>query len=1029
MQRPNLRNFLFVLLTVFLTIPVFAQFGQNKVQYHKFDWHYLQSEHFDVYFYRGSYDIAVFVADEAEKAYQKLKDDFEFEITKRISIILYKSHNDWQQTNVIDIYLTEGIGGVTELYKNRVVIPFEGSYKQLRHVLHHELVHAVMNDMLYGGSIQSLISGQVVPVPLWFSEGLAEFLSLGWDTRTDMIVRDATISNLLPPIQYLDYYLAYQGGNSVFRYIERKYGRKKVTEIIHKIKGSFRFEGAIKAALGIDMKELSEDWQKQLRKDYWPEIIKRREPMEIARPLTDHKETENYLNIAPALSPRGDKMLFLSNMDGKISIYLMDVLEQTIERTLIEGESDVDFEELHWLSPGMSWSPDGSKVTFSAKAGDQDALYIYNLDDDSIQKYKLNMDGIFSTAWSPTRDEIAFIGNKNAGSDLYIFDVNTKEVRAVTHDIFWDGYPEWSPDGERLVFVSERGQYADTVKIPQKIRMSKFNYENVDIYTVDRDGSNLTRVTNTESQESDPVFSKDGHKLLYVCDESGAFNIYVHDLDSNKRYPITNFITGAFQLSVDKDRQTLAFTTFYEGGFDIYTLKNPFEMDSVKVEDTYYIAELKKEKKEKEPAAEVKQEAVGVVEQDSVIEKVRLQRSVDYSRYVFADLEQLGTKQKEKVELKPEEYKFDDGNYKVHNYKIRFSPDIIYGAAQFNTLWGFQGYTQLAFSDVLGDHKIFIGTNLVFDLRNSYLSFQYWYLANRINLSFFAYHYGNTVLSAYYGLMRFRNYGAALIASRPFDKFTRVDFALNWLNVRQEYLQVLLPSEDLSSILPSLQLVRDTADWGFTGPINGFRGLISMLVSPKYSPKSPDFTTFQIDVRKYIKIVDDYSIAMRFAGGASFGANPQQFYLGGVPYWFNPEYGDGSGGRGGLRYDSIKDVYFSEFVTPLRGARYYERIGNNFSLINLELRFPLIRFLQLGLPPITLGNIRGVLFTDIGSAWSSYRSFQPVEGGKLKDVVAGYGVGMRVYLFGLLFKYDIAWPYDLSTSYNMIQYFSMGIDF
>ena len=417
------------------------------------------------------------------------------------------------------------------------------------------------------------------------------------------------------------------------------------------------------------------------------------------------------------------------------------------------------------------------------------------------------------------------------------------------------------------------------------------------------------------------------------------------------------------------------------------------------------------------------------MEQDSLIEEVRLPRTTDYSHYVFADLGRKTEKKEEKVELRPDEYKYNDGNYKVHNYKIRFSPDIIYGAAQYNTLWGFQGYTQLAFSDVLGDHKIFIGTNLVFDLRNSYLSLQYWYLANRINFSFFAYHYANTVLSAYYGLMRFRNYGVSLIASRPFDKFTRVDFALNWLNVRQEFLQVILPSDDLTSILPSLQLVRDTAEWGFTGPMNGFRGLISLLVSPKYSEQSPQFTTFQIDLRKYIKIVDDYSLAFRLAGGASFGSEPQKFYLGGVPYWFNPEYGDGQGGQGGLRYDSIKDVYFSEFITPLRGARYYERIGNNFSLINLELRFPLIRFLQLGLPPITLGNIRGVLFTDIGSAWTSFRNIQPIKDGKLKDVVAGYGVGMRVYLFGLLFKYDIAWPYDLQNTYDSIHYFSMGIDF
>ena len=62
--------------------------------------------------------------------------------------------------------MQEGIGGVTELFKNRVVIPFEGDYQQFRHVIHHELVHADINDMVYG-SAQNVYSGRVkLRVPL-----------------------------------------------------------------------------------------------------------------------------------------------------------------------------------------------------------------------------------------------------------------------------------------------------------------------------------------------------------------------------------------------------------------------------------------------------------------------------------------------------------------------------------------------------------------------------------------------------------------------------------------------------------------------------------------------------------------------------------------------------------------------------------------------------------------------------------------------------------------------------------------------
>jgi len=125
-------------------------FGQNKVQYRKFDWYFIQSKHFDIYFYPEEYYLAEFTASAAESAYTSISRDFHYDIVNRVPIIVYQSHNDWQQTNVVSEYLEEGVGGVTELFKNRVVVPFEGSYKLFRHVIHHELVHAVLNDMFYG---------------------------------------------------------------------------------------------------------------------------------------------------------------------------------------------------------------------------------------------------------------------------------------------------------------------------------------------------------------------------------------------------------------------------------------------------------------------------------------------------------------------------------------------------------------------------------------------------------------------------------------------------------------------------------------------------------------------------------------------------------------------------------------------------------------------------------------------------------------------------------------------------------------
>jgi Tol biopolymer transport system component len=861
----------------------------------------------------------------------------------------------------------------------------------------------------------------VVQVPTWFAEGMAEYFSLRWDTRADMIIRDASISGYLPPIAYLDYYLAYQGGQSVFRYIAEKYGHEKISEILHKIKGSFRFDGAIKSALGIEMEELSDNWQKQMRKEYWPDIADRKEPKEISRALTDHKKMKNYLNLSPTLSPKGDKLVFLSDRDGRQSIYLMDVLEGKILDRLIRGESSVNFEELHWLSPGMTWSPDGKRVAFAAKAGDEDALYIYDLGAEDYQQFKFKLDGLFSAAWSPDGEAIAFIGNTNGASDIYFYNLGTQQLTNITGDVFSDSYPVWSNDGQKLAFVSDRGAYFTNNDLPESFQMSMHDYDQEDIYIVNRDGSDIRRITDTEFRESHPIFSPDNNSLFYVSDRSGIYNIYRQDLQNDSVYAVTNLLTGAFQLSLDREGKTLAFSSFNEGGWDIYTIKNPLELPPVPVAKTEYFKKLETN----EETVKLIHPQRRIAPEDTAKTVVQTPKVVDYNHYVFADLERRSRVKNVDVKLKENDYKMDDGHYKVRNYKVKFTPDWVNGAAAYNTLWGFQGYTALAFSDVLGNHRISLGTNLVFDLRNSYLVGSYAYLAKRIDYMFTLYHFADTYYSSYSGLMRFRNYGFYGMASYPFSKFSRMDFSLNWMNVNLEYFQVDAPIQKANSVLPGIQLVHDTAEWGFgTGPVNGFRGAVTATGSPKYNKDSPEFFTMQTDIRQYWKLASWYTIATRLNAGTSSGADPQNFFLGGVPYWLNRNF------NGSIRLDDYRDVFFSEFIMPLRGARYYERIGNNYVLTNFEFRFPLIVNLNLGFGQIPIGY-QGSVFTDIGTAWKTkeQKQFQGIKNGRLNDIVAGYGFGARIFVLVFLVKYDLAWRYDLENSSKPYHYISLGVDF
>jgi len=429
----------YITILLFITFLFPQSFGKNKVQYNTFDWEYIVSPNFNVYYYGDNYDLAIFTSEVAERSIEQIGKHLRWRPGKPIKIIVYTSHNDFQQTNVVDVYMSEGIGGVTELFKNRIVIPFEGSYEQFEHVIHHELVHAAINESVYGGNAQALISGRIrVQVPLWANEGLAEFLSVDWDTNSDMVLRDLAIEERLPSIQELNYsILAYKGGNSVWQYITQKYGREKVGEIFQQMKRTQNAEKGFESAIGVDFEKLTEDWHDYLKREYWPDLVNRENFKDFSEKITDRSKTRNFYNVSPAFSPDGNTVAYFSDQDGYMDLILYNIDTQKQKKRLIRGNTTPDLEELKWLQPGISWSPDGKFISFASKSGKQDSIIIVNVKNGKYKKIPINLDGVFTTSWHPSEDKIAFIDldlvlKKSKIGQSYLVKINKKNEENIT---------------------------------------------------------------------------------------------------------------------------------------------------------------------------------------------------------------------------------------------------------------------------------------------------------------------------------------------------------------------------------------------------------------------------------------------------------------------------------------------------------------------------------------------------------------------------------------------------------------------
>ena len=929
------------------------EFGKNKIQYRNFDWQYTKTPHFIIYYYTGEEELVKFATQVAEDSYNEISDDMNHSFKERMPLIIYNSHNDFEQTNVTLSLIEESVGGFTEIFKNRMVLPFEGSYESFRHVINHELVHAFQFNILFGSNISNIIQAELmISIPLWVMEGLAEFESLNWDSGTESYIRDAVINNRLLSIQTLNYYYgyaSYKEGQSIYKFIAETYGRKKIGELFHTLRQKKDFEKALKSVLGLTSEQLNEKWSKSLKKKYWPLYDKKDELNQIARKLTDHKKEGNAYNISPSISPGGDRIAFITDKEDYFEVIIISSINGKILKKLVKATKSATFESLHILRPNISWSYDSGKITFTAKAGKEDVIYIIDAEnEDIVSVLKPKCDAVYSPSFSPDGKSIVFNGVKACRSDIYIIDITTQKLERLTNDVYDDREPVFSPDGETIVFSSDREDASDSL----------WHYGNYALFRMTSTGKGIEQLTERETKIGSPVFSKDGKKIIFVSDRDGVNNLYILEIENSSIHRLTDVFGGISSPSLSSDNKKLAFSGYEEGGYDVYMVSEPL-----------------------------------------VYPEEETGKSINF------DTRHTVVKKDCKLE-------------KGKKAGLNFSTDWAGGYLGFSNSFGFQSMMQISISDILGDNRF----DLAFDLYSSNLldaNFQlvYWYLPKRWDIGAALFQQKNFYLV--FPLSTEENIeiieetlrGLSLLFRFPIDKFHRFDLETDIFTMHQSYelyneYGSLLgegETETYYNLLPTLSWIRDTAIWGYTGPINGERWKFSYAKSiPKIATYSFDYSILYGDIRNYLRIVKDYSLATRVYGFGSWGKDALYYPLGG-----------------------------SENV---RGYDYYSFYGKKAGFINLELRYPFIEKFKTHFPlPLNITGVRGVAFCDIGGVTDQIRNFKTSirtdRGIKLDDLKLGFGTGMRMNINIAVLKFDIAWHSNLESISRMYIHFSLGSEF
>ena len=176
-----------------------------------------------------------------------------------------------------------------------------------------------------------------------------------------------------------------------------------------------------------------------------------------------------------------------------------------------------------------AWSPDGTRVVFvstSSNSAERTASIRVigwdGADPVELTRQRIDEAGIYQTPrWSPDGSQIAFVGVREQNLDIWVMDVDGSNVRNLTRHIADDTNPQWSPDGDAIAFVSDR--------------------EGVfDIFVVARDGSRLIKLTGQSGNDVSPRWSPDGTKITFNSTRAGSLQIYVMNRDGSDAVRLTH---------------------------------------------------------------------------------------------------------------------------------------------------------------------------------------------------------------------------------------------------------------------------------------------------------------------------------------------------------------------------------------------------------------------------------------------------------------------------------------------------------
>src|SRR5688572_25038279 len=732
-------------------------FGMNQVQYKHFNWRVLETEHFTIHYYPEERKAVMEAARMAERSYARLSRILGHQFREKKPIILFSSRADFAQNNVTGD-LGEGVGGVTESARHRLIMPLTGDLGSFEHVLAHELVHEFQYDVISrgraGGNAQGM---ERLDPPLWFMEGMAEYLSIGPNhPLTAGWLRSAAVAGNIPTVKQMterpDKYFPYRFGESLWQYVGERWGDAAIGEILRNTP-AVGVERAFLRELGISLTDVGAAWREAVQSQYLPAASGYQRPQTFAQPLLTRRRSGGEIFLAPVLSSDGQYIAFLSNGNEKrgelfIDLWLGNAKTGERVKRLVKSTLNPDFEELRLLYSQSAFSNDGRTLAFTAQRAGKDVLYLLDIPSRKVRK-RLDipkLDAVTAPSFSPDDRRIVFSGTSGGVTDLYTVGIDGRDLKRLTNDLYGDLQPNWSPDGRRIAFASDRGPPTD---------LSKLHIAKWQIALYDLETGAIEVLPGQAGHNINPSWSPEGTSIAYISDRTGVANVFLYEVQERQQYQLTNVLGGVSAITEYSPALTwargadrMAFTYYEKGDYTVWALDNPRSLKTVAfrqpgVTKTGLVMTV--------PGLPAAVAAIDSIARPSGGAQASIYRAPGGNRasgQLSAGEARAGEVEATTVAVlnaNPEFALPDTTRFRDYAYQVGFKPDYIaqpevgYATGYQYGLSGFNGGTTIVLSDLLGNNQIALSASVYGQLSDASLFAAYANLSRRWQYTFAAY--------------------------------------------------------------------------------------------------------------------------------------------------------------------------------------------------------------------------------------------------------------------------------------------------